>query len=247
MTLVKQFPSIEKLDTGILYILELASSLSVILLALGLITSMANVLTAGSVLTGNPFMEEAWAWVQCAAIDLSVPGTIIRVLRYYAEKDMVKVWLYGVLSALLLFTAAIVSNIESVQQTLNLTLNVAYTHVFVPVEALIWVRSFVIVLLIVAHSVRHVGTLTTTQKETSHGIVKSQKNALGNTQTTVHEESVKALPAPTKKARGTITYEKVKDYLDTHPDAKPQEVATALTLSLPTARKYIAEAKAKQA
>ena len=32
---MKQFPSIEKLDTGILYILELASSVSVILLADG--------------------------------------------------------------------------------------------------------------------------------------------------------------------------------------------------------------------
>ena len=60
------------------------------------------------------------------------------------------------LSILLLFTAAIVLNIESVQQTLNLTLTSAYLHVFVPVEALIWIRSFAIVLLIVAHALRHV-------------------------------------------------------------------------------------------
>jgi len=57
---------------------------------------------------------------------------------------------------LLLFTAAIVSNIESVQQTLNLTLDAAYGHVFLPVEVLIWVRSLVIVLHIVAHAMRHV-------------------------------------------------------------------------------------------
>lgn len=153
---MNQFQSIEKIDTGILYILELASSLSVILLAIGLITSMANVLTAGQVLTRNPLMEISWAWVQCAAIDLSVPGTIIRTFRYHAAKDTVKTWLYGLLSAILLFTAAIVSNIESVQQTLNLTLNNAYLHVFIPIEALIWVRSVAIVLLIVAHSLRHV-------------------------------------------------------------------------------------------
>lgn len=55
------------------------------------------------------------------------------------------------------------SNIESVQQTLNLTLNQAYVHVFIPVEALIWIRSLAIVLLIVAHAMRH---------------VKSQKQAL---------------------------------------------------------------------
>jgi hypothetical protein len=153
---MKQFTSIEKLDTGILYLLELASSLSVLLLAFGLIASMANVLTKGSVLTDNLFMQRVWAWTQCIAIDASVAGTIIRTFRYHTEGEKVKTWLYGLLSALLLFTAAIVLNIESVQQTLNLTLDAAYIHVFVPVEALIWIRSVAIVLLIVAHAMRHV-------------------------------------------------------------------------------------------
>ena len=153
---MKQFTTIEKLDTGILYLLELASSLSVLLLAFGLIASMANVLTKGSVLTDNLFMQRVWAWTQCIAIDASVAGTIIRTFRYYTEGEKVKTWLYGLLSALLLFTAAIVLNIESVQQTLNLTLDAAYLHVFVPVEALIWIRSVAIVLLIVAHALRHV-------------------------------------------------------------------------------------------
>ena len=153
---MKQFSSIEKLDTGILYMLELASSLSVLLLAFGLIASMANVLTKGSVLTDNLFMQRVWAWTQCIAIDASVAGTIIRTFRYHVEGEKVKTWLYGLLSALLLFTAAIVLNIESVQQTLNLTLDAAYIHVFVPVEALIWIRSVAIVLLIVAHAMRHV-------------------------------------------------------------------------------------------
>src|SRR5258708_7453887 len=65
-------------------------------------------------------------------------------------------WLYALLSVLLLFTAAIVSNIEAIQQTLNVTLANAYVHVFVPVEALIWIRSIAIVLLIVAHAMRHI-------------------------------------------------------------------------------------------
>jgi hypothetical protein len=153
---MKQFHTIEKLDTAILYALELASSISVLLLAFGLIASMANVLTKGSVLTDNLIMQHVWAWTQCIAIDASVAGTIIRTFRYHAEGERVKTWLYGFLSLLLLFTAAIVLNIKSVQQTLNLTLDSAYIHVFVPVEALIWVRSFAIVLLIVAHAMRHV-------------------------------------------------------------------------------------------
>jgi len=153
---MKHITTIEKLDTGILYILELASSLSVLFLAFGLIASMANVLTKGSVLTDNLIMQRIWAWTQCIAIDASVAGTIIRTFRFYHEGERVKTWLYGLLSALLLFTAAIVSNIEAVQQTLNVTLGSAYLHVFVPVEALIWIRSLAIVLLIVAHAMRHV-------------------------------------------------------------------------------------------
>ena len=153
---MQQFPSIEKLDKGILYALELASSLSVLFLAFGLIASMANVLTKGSVLSDNLIMQRIWAWTQCIAIDASVAGTIIRTFRYHAECEFVKMWLYALLSVLLLFTAAIVSNIEAVQQTLNISLDAAYIHVFIPVEALIWIRSIAIVLLIVAHAMRHV-------------------------------------------------------------------------------------------
>ena len=108
---MKHFSSIEKIDTGILYALEFTASVSVLLLAFGLIASMANVLTKGSVLTDNLFMQRVWAWTQCIAIDASVAGTIIRTFRYHAEGEWVKTWLYGLLSALLLFTAAIVSNI----------------------------------------------------------------------------------------------------------------------------------------
>ncbi|HEX6551713.1 MAG TPA: hypothetical protein VF026_03040 [Ktedonobacteraceae bacterium] len=53
---MKQFTSIEKIDTAILCALELTSSISVLLLAFGLIASMANVLTKGSVLTDNLLM-----------------------------------------------------------------------------------------------------------------------------------------------------------------------------------------------
>ncbi|MGZ6368246.1 MAG: hypothetical protein ACXWPS_20095 [Ktedonobacteraceae bacterium] len=43
---MKHFKTIEKIDTGILYILEFVSSISVLLLAFGLIASMANVNTS---------------------------------------------------------------------------------------------------------------------------------------------------------------------------------------------------------
>jgi len=150
------FASIEKLDTAILYLFELLSSLAILLLAFGLIASMANVLTEGSVLSDNLTMQRIWAWTQCVAIDASVAGTILRTFQYAGNHEWIKTTLSALLSGFLLFTAAIVSNIEALQQTLNVALNVAYAHVFVPVEVLIWIRSLCIVLLIVAHALRHV-------------------------------------------------------------------------------------------
>jgi hypothetical protein len=121
-----------------------------------------------------------------------VVGTIIRTFRYHNEGERVKTWLYGLLSVLLLFTAAIVLNIESVQQTLNLTLNAAYLHLFVPVEALIWIRSFAIVLLIVAHAMRHVEVKKQTQQESPASQITPELLAELRqllTQTTVTEEA----------------------------------------------------------
>ena len=69
---MKQFSSIEKLDRSILYALELASSVSILLLAFGLIASMANVLTKGAVLSDNIFMQRVWAITQCCGIDASL-------------------------------------------------------------------------------------------------------------------------------------------------------------------------------
>ena len=57
---MKQFTTIEKLDTEILYILELASSIGVLLLAFGLIASIANVLTKGAILTDNLISSDGY-------------------------------------------------------------------------------------------------------------------------------------------------------------------------------------------
>lgn len=212
---MKQFPSIEKLDTGILYSLELASSVSVLLLAFGLIASMANVLTKGAILTDNLVMQRIWALTQCVGIDAGMSGTIIRALRFHAEGERVKAWLYGVLSVLLLFTAAIVLNIESVQQTLNLTLNAAYIHVFVPVEVLIWIRSLAIVLLIVAHAMRHVQVhtpqqqpLPTTQEQPQKFVitpelVETLRGLLSQQQTTITEEKIATALVITRRRPGS--------------------------------------------
>jgi len=86
---MKQFSSIENLDTAILYTLELAASLSILMLAFGLIASMANVLTKDQCFP-IACMQRIWAWTQCIVIDASVAGTIIRTFRYFQEKERLK-------------------------------------------------------------------------------------------------------------------------------------------------------------
>ena len=259
---MKQFSSIEKLDRSILYALELASSVSILLLAFGLIASMANVLTKGAVLSDNIVMQRIWAVTQCVGIDASVAGTIIRTFQYHQEQERVKTWLYALLSLLLLFTAAIVLNIESVQQTLNITLEKAYVHVFIPVEALIWIRSLAIVLLIVAHAMRHVQMRKPQEEPPVPTQVVEQPpfvltpEMIGQLRqllmpTTVEEEvRQEALPAP--KETETISpedanteaklevnnRERVQAYLAEHPKATLHEIAGALTISVTTANKW---------
>ncbi len=262
---MKQFRTIEKLDTGILYALELAASISVLFLAFGLIASMANVLTKGAVLTDHQWMQEIWAWTQCIAIDASVAGTIIRTFRYHAAGEKIKTLLYALLSALLLFTAAIVSNIEAIQQTLNVTLDKAYLHVFVPVEALIWIRSIAIVLLIVAHAVRHVqiDNMNPSSIVPAEPITKKQKLCLKTTvsedkqaeQQTLALPQAKVdspiLPAATKRIskpsrKVPTNYERVKAYMDTHQNMSVRDVAKALNIGISTANKWMQKVKDEQ-
>jgi hypothetical protein len=263
---MNQFRTIEKLDKGILYCLELASSISVLLLAFGLIASMANVLTKGSVLTDHQWMQQVWAWTQCIAIDASVAGTIIRTFRYHAEGEKVKTWLYALLSVLLLFTAAIVSNIEAIQQTLDVTLANAYLHVFVPVEALIWIRSLAIVLLIVAHAMRHVQiermipntkvlTEPITQRPELHVQttisegnleVEHQTLALPQAKGNCPPLPLAAKQTPRSKRNVSTNYERVKAYMDIHRSASVRDVAKALDIGISTANKWIKKVKDEQ-
>jgi hypothetical protein len=242
---MKQFSSIQKLDTGILYTLELTSSISVLLLAFGLIASMANVLTKGNVLTDSSFMQGVYAWTQCIGIDASIPGAIMRTLYYFRQKEWGRAGVYTLLSVLLLLTAMMVSSIESIQQTLNITLSVAYAHVFIPIEGLIWVRSITVVLLVVVHAIRHVQTVTPTPlKPQGATAPEAQKPTEEITIEEIDNAAPKALPAPLlQKRKADENRERVRAYLADHPTAKAQELVRELSLSLPTVRKYMKEVK----
>jgi hypothetical protein len=155
---VQVFGSVGWIDRRLLWIFEMVSSLAVILLAFGLVTSQTNVQTHGAILANNPMLQDIWAWTQNIAIDMSLLGAIIRCAVYGCERELGKAILYGLLALLLLFTAFIVSDVEAIYQSVQgLTLDTAWSHLpLVNVELLTSVRSFAIVLLLVAHAVQYI-------------------------------------------------------------------------------------------
>ena len=185
---------------------------------------------------------------------------LLRTFRYHAEGEKVKTLLYALLSVLLLFTAAIVSNIEALQQTLHVTLDNAYLQVFVPVEAFIWIRSIAIVLLIVAHAMRHVQidrvisqvevtVEPNTQDEELADQIDNQTHQqiliLPQAKSDSHSllRAVKRTPA---KRKSPPNYERVRTYMDTHQSASVREVAKALNIGISTANKWMLKVKDEQ-
>lgn len=156
---IQVFTSVGIVDKKLLWIFEMVSSLSVILLAAGLIVSQTNVQTHGEILSNNQWAQDSWAWTQNIAIDTSLLGSIIRAGVYWMEREWRKAILYSALSLVLLFTAYVVSDVEALYQSVqNLSLEMAWTHIpFINVETLTSVRSFAIVLLLIAHAVQYVG------------------------------------------------------------------------------------------
>lgn len=168
------------------------------------------------------------------------------------------------------------SNIESVQQTLNVALDAAYVHVFIPVEALIWVRSLAIVLLIVAHAMRHVGKQQEAPTQAQPSISDETMNLIltrlekldaleqaltAQTVVSEQQEAPIALPAPEGEQGANIApeadqalspeqvtsnFERVQAYLGEHPNAKVREVAEALALSVSTANKWMLKARTSE-
>lgn len=255
---MNQFPTIRKLDSAILYALELFSSLSIILLSLGLVLSMSNVLTDGAILTSNIIMSRIWAVAQTVAIDTGMSGTIVRVFVLARRRHFVQMSLYVVLSVVLLFTAAIVSNIESVQQTLNITLAAAYTHSPVSIESLVWLRSISIVLLIVAHAVKYadgVGSIPTDRIQDQDQAEESEGEQEVNEQVVVTEDvceqpkveqpDVKsALPPPKQRCSANMDMlQRVQAYMLEHPNATARKAGSDLNMSASTANKYMRQIK----
>jgi len=142
------FKSLDGLSKIIAYLQIAIARLSGLLLMIGLVTTMANLLTSGAVLDHSPTLQHLWAWDQSVAVDANLWLMVVNFLQSLRRRDGWSAFMFGLISALLLFVACIVTDIESVRQALNIPLNEAGLHVHVPIEFLTQVRSIVVVLLV---------------------------------------------------------------------------------------------------
>lgn len=235
---MKRFASIEWLDNAILYTLELIASVSVLFLAVGLIASVANVLTGGEVISSSEFGKQFYAWSQAIGIDASIPGVIMRLVVYAKQKEWFRCGVYTVLSLLVLFTAFNISNVESMTQTLNTPLTDGYSHSLVSLDVLVTIRSLTVILLIVSHALKHLHTdATPTVKSVKPKSVQQSQQPVQPVQPVASADNAeRTLKEPTPIHKNL---ERVKEYLADHPKASAREVGRALGLSATSAAKWV--------
>lgn len=245
---MKQFTTIEKLDSAILYGLEFASSLSVVLLSVGVIASMSNTLTNGWLLGSNVSISRTWIISQTIAMDTGLIVSIVRSFTLARSKHWLQCSLYALLSVLLLSTTAIVSNIESMQQTLGIALEQAYTYSPIPLPWLVSMRSLCVILLIVAHAMKYVGADSSPNETAPVAATPIEQPAQPEPEIEITEEkpdTPKALPAPRKRTAPNENLERVRAYMTEHKGATVREVSAALTMSISTANKWMRQVSQK--
>lgn len=246
---MQQFTSIQKIDSAILYGLEIASSISVVLLSVGVVASMSNTLTNGWLLGSNVGISRTWIISQTIAMDTGLIVSIVRSFTLAKSKRWLQCSLYALLSILLLSTTAIVSNIESIQQTLGITLDKAYTYSPIPLVWLVSMRSLCVILLIVAHAMKYVSADSSPNETAPVAATAIEPPAQPEQKIEVTEEKEerpKALPSPKKRTATGDNLERVRSYKAEHESASVRDVAKALGMSISTANKWMQRVSKEQ-
>lgn len=233
----KAFRALDKLSSGIHYIQAAIASISGLLLLLGLVTASTNLLTKDWLFGTWPWLQYAWAFDQAIAVDANL--ALIGLLFFNAldNKDWGKLVVYTVIGGMLLFVAAVIMDIESVRQALDISLAAASVKVHVSLELLTQLRSWVVVLLVI------VGGRSTTmlfQQKQAEPIpdpepVVSQPDPVSTSTVQVPE------PKPTKSNGHTPAedkYQRYLEYVTVNPGASIPELAKQIGVVPSTISNY---------
>jgi len=234
-----EFKSLDSLSRGINYVQTAIARLSGLLLMLGLVTASANLLMKdflfGSV---APWLQHAWAVDQALAVDANLALVFSMLFAAITARNWVRTAIYSVVGALLLFVSAIIMDIESVRQALDISLDAAALQVHVTVALLTQVRSVVVVLLVATSGLSE-GVLLLAPK--TRAAVQSAPVA------TTIAESQEPIVSPgtqprskrvSSKKQQSSGYGAYKDYVSANGPKTVKEMAVALGVSPATVQRY---------
>lgn len=138
----ENFKSLDWLRNGIRYVLEVVAALSILLLTLGLVSASWNFLDKDKIFGNAPMLQSLWGLDQALAIDANLPLVFVFLFAAVKNRDWVKMIIYTVIGAMLLFVAATILDMESLRQALNIPLEAAALQVRVSMGVITQVRSF---------------------------------------------------------------------------------------------------------
>ena len=142
---LRSFASLKWYEEVIKFLFTLAAKTSEVLLAAGLVVSTANFLTEGKVMGNSAGLATAWSWAQSLAIDSSLGVTFNYVFISIKHRDWIKVFCYGLLTALLAVVAGTITNIDTFSHALHTTIANAITQVGLDVKLLTTLRAIAVV------------------------------------------------------------------------------------------------------
>lgn len=141
-----EFSTLVKLAKGIRYIQEALAILSGFLLMIGLVFSMSNILT-DSLLNSIPGAQVVWAVSQAIAVDANLLLTWARAAKAFREKQWGAFAFLAFIGTVLLIVAAAVTDLESTQQALRISLAQAAQVFGLSIQSIIHIRSVVVAAL----------------------------------------------------------------------------------------------------
>jgi uncharacterized membrane protein len=260
-TRMQKFASLTWYDKFIEFIFRFTAKTSEPLLAAGIVYSAADVLSHGLIGMSSLFLNNAWAITQSVAIESSGGVVLVYGLESIREKDKIKAWLYLTLSLLLSLAGGIMLFMQLAGWTeqkdsvfmlmlfaLRCIVSIGYIYLcrtkhirFTPISS---------------QSVQEQPTKDVSAKplftldDVRLVVIEVMTQMKEDNAQCIKEATVLQIPERTKKHNeGTLIEEKSKSlpenyirvqaFLMENPNAKVREVASALSMSFPTASKWM--------
>ncbi|SRR6266702_158205 len=268
-TPIDRFASLNWYDKLIEFIFRFTAKTSEPLLAAGIVYSAADVLSRGHLGNNGIFLNNAWAITQSVAIESSGGVVLVYGLQSIREKDAVKAWLYLILSMLLALAGGVMLFMQLAgweaqgDSPFMLTLfalrcivsigyiylcrtkNIRFTGVKLetvqPPTPLSVQPSFTLedVRLVVVEVVTSMNVSNVQSIECAEQLqLPERTERAGHTERTGHSRKQQKISSGEEKGEH-LNFYRVQAFLEDKPDAKVRDVASALSISLTTANKWM--------